>query len=140
MTDSKQGLLQEFKAFILRGNVLDLAVAVVIGLAFKTVIDALVKDLITPVVSIPGKTNFANLHFGIRHSVFYYGDFINTVVSFVLIAAAVFFMVVKPMDAFLSRRGGRKDPDAPTKECPECLTAIPAAARRCAACTSPQAA
>jgi large conductance mechanosensitive channel len=140
MTGDKHGLLQEFKAFILRGDVLDLAVAVVIGLAFKSVIDALVKDLITPVISIPGKTNFSDLHFGIRHSVFRYGDFINTVVSFVIVAWAVFFLVVKPMDALLARLGLRKDPDTPTKECPECLTAIPAAARRCSACASPQAA
>jgi large conductance mechanosensitive channel len=136
--DDKQTLLQGFKAFILRDNVLDLAVAVVIGLAFKAVVDALVKDLITPIVSIPGKTNFAALHFGIRHSVFAYGDFINTVISFVTIAAAVFFFVVRPMDQWLSRLGMRKDPDTPTKECPECLTAIPVAARRCSACTSPQ--
>ena len=140
MSDDKQGLLQDFKAFILRDNVLDLAIAVVIGLAFKAVIDALVKDLITPIVSIPGKTNFSDLHFGIRHSVFLYGDFLNTVVSFVIEAAAVFFLVVKPMDTFLTRLGMRKDPDTPTKECPECLTAIPAAARRCSACASPQAA
>jgi large conductance mechanosensitive channel len=136
--DQKQGLLDGFKAFILRDNVLDLAVAVVIGLAFKAVIDALVKDLITPIVSIPGKTNFSDLHFGIRHSVFLYGDFLNSVVAFVIEAAAVFFFVVKPMDGFLSRLGMRKDPEAPTKDCPECLTAIPAAARRCSACTSPQ--
>jgi large conductance mechanosensitive channel len=136
--DNQTGLLQEFKAFVLRGNLVELAVAFVIAAAFKDVVTALVNDLITPIVSIPAKTNFSNLHFKIRHSVFAYGHFINTVVGFVIIAAAVFFFVVKPVDALMTRLGRNSDPEAPTKECPECLTLIPEAARRCAACTSPQ--
>ena len=138
MPDNKPGLLQEFKAFVMRDNLVELAVAFVIAAAFKDVVTALVNDLITPIVSIPGKTNFADLHFTIRHSVFAYGHFLNTVVGFVIIAAAVFFFVVKPIDALLARLGRQKDPEAPTKACPECLTLIPSAARRCAACTSPQ--
>lgn len=138
MPDNQTGLLQEFKAFVLRDNVLDLAVAFVIAVAFKEVVTALVNDLIMPIVSIPGSTTFGDLHFKVRHSVFAYGAFINTVVGFVIIAAAVFFLVVKPMDSLLARLGRKKDPETPTKECPECLTLIQAAARRCAACTSPQ--
>jgi large conductance mechanosensitive channel len=110
----------------------------VIATSFKDVVTALVADIIMPIVSIPGKATFGDLKFKVRHSVFHYGAFINTVVGFVIIAAAVFFLVVKPMDSLLARLGRKKDPEAPTKECPECLTLIPAAAPRCAACTSPQ--
>ena len=137
MPESKTGLLQEFKSFVLRGNLVELAVAFVVAAAFKDVVTALVNDLITPIVSIPGKTNFADLHFTIRHSIFAYGAFINSVLAFVIVAAAVFFLVVKPVDTLMARLGWKKEPE-PTKECPECLTQIPAAARRCAACTSPQ--
>jgi large conductance mechanosensitive channel len=134
MPDNKQSLIGEFTAFIQRGNLIELAVAFVIAAAFKDVINALVKDLITPIVSIPGKTNFADLSFSIRSSVFAYGDFINFLITFLITAAAVFLFVVKPMNAFAARRGRPSEP----KDCPECLTAIPTAAKRCSACGSPQ--
>jgi large conductance mechanosensitive channel len=118
-------MLKEFKAFVLRGNVVDLAIAVVIGAAFGTVVTALVKDI--------GKADFANLTFTINGSVFRYGDFINVVIAFVAIAAAVFFLVVKPMNRL---RHVKPDEDAEMRECPECLTSIPAAAHRCSACTT----
>ena len=128
---------KDFKAFILRGNVVDLAVAVVIGAAFGAVVTSLVKDLLTPLIAIPGKANFANLHFTINHSTFLYGDFINVLVSFVTIAAAIFFLVVKPINAIQARRSrGLPDDDPTTRACPECLSDIPLAATRCAFCTS----
>ncbi len=129
-------MLKDFKAFLLRGNVVDLAVAVVIGAAFGMVVQALVKDLITPILAIPGKTEFAQLHFKIRNSVFLYGDFINTVIAFVSIAAAVFFFVVKPVNALMARRKTEPDVDSTVRDCPECLSSIPAAAHRCAFCTA----
>jgi len=105
MTDVKKGLVTQFKEFILRGNVVDLAVAVVIGMAFGAVVTALVKDLITPVVAaIVGKPDFSALSFTINHSHFLYGDFLNAVVSFVSIAFAVFFFVVKPIGYLVARR------------------------------------
>jgi len=126
-------VIKEFKAFILRGNVVDLAIAVVIGAAFGAVVQAFVKDIITPIIGIPGKADFANLTFTINESVFRYGDFINVVIAFVSIAAAVFFFVVKPVNRM---RGVTADDDVEMMECPECLTSIPAAARRCPACTT----
>ena len=130
-------LLNDFKAFILRGNVVDLAVAVVVGAAFKSIVDALVADLITPLVAaIGGKQQFAALHFTIHNSVFRYGDLFNQMISFLIIAAVVFFLIVTPMNTLLAR--SRKEPPAdPTeKKCPECLSDIPVDARRCAFCTS----
>ena len=131
-------MLKEFKAFILKGNVVDLAVAVVIGAAFTGVVNALVKDLLTPLIAIPGKTNFARLHFTIRHSHFLYGAFLNELISFLMIAAAVFFFVVKPMNVMIARRnrGEVADADPSTRDCPFCLSARPTAAKRCAHCTS----
>jgi large conductance mechanosensitive channel len=129
-------VLKDFKAFLLRGNVVDLAVAVVVGAAFGMVVNALVKDLITPIISIPGKSTFANLHFTIRHSTFLYGDFINQVIAFVSIAGAVFFFVVKPVNALMARRKTEPDVDSTVRDCPECLSSIPSAARRCAFCTA----
>ena len=126
-------MLKEFKAFVLRGNVVDLAIAVVIGAAFGAVVQAFVKDIVTPLISIPGKADFANLTFTINGSVFRYGDFFNVVIAFVSIAAAVFFFVVKPMNRL---RGMKPDEEPAMRECPECLTSIPAAARRCSACTT----
>jgi len=127
-------LLTDFKQFLLRGNVVDLAVAVVIGTAFTAVVKALVADIITPVVAaIFGKPNFATLSFTINGSHFNYGDFLNNVLTFVTIAAAVFFIVVAPINALMSRRA-KEDPD--TKECPECTSAIPVRAKRCPLCTS----
>jgi large conductance mechanosensitive channel len=129
-------MLKDFKAFLLRGNVVDLAVAVVIGAAFGTVVNALVKDLLTPLLAIPGKSDFSSLHFTINHSHFLYGDFINVLISFLSIAAAVFFFVVKPVNALMARRKTEPDVDSTTRECPECLSSIPSAARRCAFCTA----
>jgi large conductance mechanosensitive channel len=131
-------MLKEFRAFILKGNVVDLAVAVVIGAAFGRVVDALVKDMITPLIAIPGNTDFSSLHFTVRDSVFRYGAFLNDLISFLLIAAAVFFFVVKPMNVLIARRnrGEVADDDPSTRDCPFCLSAIPLKASRCAACTS----
>ena len=139
MADEKTGLLQEFKAFVLRGNVLDLAVAVVIGAAFGAVVTALVKDILTPVVTaIVGKPDFAGLTFTIHKSKFFYGDFINALIAFLSIAAGVFFFVVKPVNALMARRKTEPDVTSETKECPDCLSKIPTGARRCAFCTSMQ--
>ncbi|MBV8296244.1 MAG: large conductance mechanosensitive channel protein MscL, partial [Acidimicrobiia bacterium] len=121
------------KAFVLRGNVVDLAVAVVIGAAFGTVVQAFVKDLLTPLISIPGKADFQSLTFTINGSVFRYGDFINAVIAFVSVAVAVFFLVVRPLNRM---RGVKAEDAVEMRECPECLTSIPAAALRCAACTA----
>ena len=128
--------MKEFKAFVLRGNVVDLAVGIVVGAAFGAMVSALVKDLITPLVSIPGKVNFSALHVTVHHSIFLYGDFINAVVSFLLIAAAVFFFVVRPVNKLMSRRKTDVEVASPTRECPQCLSSIPAPASRCAFCTS----
>ena len=129
-------MLRDFKAFLLRGNVVDLAVAVVVGAAFGAVVTALVRDIVTPIISIPGKTNFSDLDFHIRQSRFAYGDFLNAVVAFVLISAAVFFFVVVPINALMARRKTETDVESTTRECPECLSSIPVAARRCAFCTA----
>lgn len=129
-------MLKDFKAFLLRGNVVDLAVAVVVGAAFGAVVSALVKDIITPIISIPGKTNFSELDFHIRNSRFAYGDFLNALVAFVIIAAAVFFFVVVPINALMARRKTEADVESLTRECPECLSSIPVGARRCAFCTA----
>lgn len=129
-------MLKDFKTFVLRGNVVDLAVGVVMGAAFGAVVTALVKDLITPLVSIPGKVNFANLHVKVGHSLFLYGDFLNALVAFVLIALAIFFFVVKPVNRLMALRRTEVDTDSANKTCPECLSSIPKDARRCAFCTS----
>jgi large conductance mechanosensitive channel len=130
-------ILNDFKQFLLRGNVVDLAVAVVIGAAFGAVITALVEDLLTPLIAaIGGQQDFSALDFTINDSTFRYGDFINKVITFVTIAAAVFFFVVVPINALIAR--SRKEPpaDPTTRKCPECLSEIPIDARRCAFCTS----
>jgi len=127
-------MLKDFKAFILRGSVVDLAVGIVIGVAFGTVVSSFVKNLLTPVVAIPGSTNFADLTFTVHHSVFRYGQFLNDTISFVIIAAAVFFLVLRPLNALMARRHAGQEPD--TRDCPECLSEIPAAAHRCAHCTA----
>jgi len=128
--------IKEFKTFVLRGNVVDLAIAVVIGAAFGAVVTALVKDIITPILAIPGKTDFSALTFTIRKSHFLYGDFINTVISFLSIAAAVFFLVVKPLNGLMARRKTEPDVLSTTRDCPYCLSSIPIAASRCAFCTA----
>jgi large conductance mechanosensitive channel len=130
--------MKGFKQFIMRGNVLDLAVAVVIGAAFGAVVTALVKDLITPIIAaIVGKPDFSNIFFDVNGSRFLIGDFINAVVSFLLIAAAVYFFVVLPVNTLMARiKRGEVPPDPTSKKCPECLSEVPIAARRCAFCTS----
>jgi large conductance mechanosensitive channel len=125
--------VKDFKAFLLRGNVVELAIAVVIGIAFEAVITAFVRDLITPLISIPGKTNFAALHFTVNGSTFSYGDFVNYVISFVILAAVIFFLVVRPLNAMATRRQAGAAPT--TKTCEHCASTIPVAARVCAFCT-----
>jgi len=131
-------MLKGFKQFMLRGNVIDLAVAVVIGGAFGGVITALVKDLITPLIAaVGGKPDFSAVVFTVNGSKFMIGDFINQLISFLLIGAAVYFLIVAPMNALTARmRRGEAPPDPTTKKCPECLSEVPIAARRCAFCTS----
>lgn len=131
-------MFKEFKAFLLRGNVVDLAVAVVIGAAFGAVITSFVTHLLTPLVAIPGETDFSELAFTVGGGTFSYGQFINDFVAFVLIATAVFFVVVKPINALMARHKTEPDVESTTKECPECLSSIPRAARRCAFCTATQ--
>jgi large conductance mechanosensitive channel len=127
-----------FRQFLLRGNVIDLAVAVVIGGAFGAVVAALVKDLLTPLIgAVVGAPDFSAIQFTVNGSQFLIGDFINAVVSFLLIAAAIYFFVVLPVNAIAARRNrGEAPPDPTTKKCPECLSEVPIAARRCAFCTS----
>lgn len=130
-------LLSEFKQFLLRGNVVDLAVGIVIGAAFGTVVDALVADFITPIVAaVFGEPDFSALTFTINESTFRYGDFINATLAFVLIAAAVFFFVVVPVNELVARSRREAPEDPSVKKCPECLSEIPLDARRCAFCTS----
>ena len=129
-------ILKEFRAFILRGNLVDLAVAVVIGTAFTAVVTALVRDLITPLVAaIFGEPLFDTLSFSINGSRFAYGDFLNAALTFLIIAAVVFFLVVKPVNLLMARMRTEPDVDSHTRGCPECLSQIPVAARRCAFCT-----
>jgi len=132
-------MLKGFRQFLLRGNVIDLAVAVVIGGAFGAVVTALVKDLLTPLIAaVAAKPDFSALAFEVNGSRFLPGDFINALISFILIGAAVYFFVVVPVNAFTARmRRGEAPPDPTTKKCPECLSDIPIAARRCAFCTTP---
>jgi len=130
-------LMNDFKQFLFRGNVVDLAVAVVIGAAFGAVVTALVADFITPLIAaIGGQQDFSALDFTINNSVFRYGHFINQVIAFVLIAAAVFFFVVVPVNALIARSRREPAPDPTLRKCPECLSEIPVEARRCAFCTS----
>ena len=129
-------VINDFKAFILRGNVIDLAIAVVIGAAFGALVTAFVKDLITPIIAIPGKTDFSDLKFTIRESDFLYGDFLNAVISFLSIAAAVFFFVVRPVNKLMARRKTEPEVMSTTRDCPYCLSSIPIAASRCAFCTA----
>jgi large conductance mechanosensitive channel len=134
----RKGVLTEFKEFVLRGNVVDLAVAVVIGAAFGAVVTALVSDLFTPLISaiFGGHGAFNGLSFTVHHSVFLYGAFLDAIISFVLIAAAIFFLVVKPLNTLTARRQRGVEPEVTTRPCPECLTEIPKLATRCLACTA----
>jgi large conductance mechanosensitive channel len=127
----------EFKQFLLRGNVVDLAVGIVIGAAFAELVQAAVADLITPLVAaIFGERDFSALSFTVNGSVFRYGHFLNVLVAFVTIALVVFFFVVKPVNRLMSLGRRRESPDPNTRKCPECLSEIPADAHRCAFCTS----
>jgi large conductance mechanosensitive channel len=132
-------MLSGFKQFILRGNVVDMAVGVVIGAAFGGVVAALTKDLLTPLIgALVGKPDFSSVSFTLHGTPFPVGDFINACISFFLIAAAIYFFVVTPINALVSRM--RKAPapaDPTTKKCPECLSEIPIDARRCAHCAQP---
>jgi large conductance mechanosensitive channel len=133
-------MLSGFKQFILRGNVVDMAVGVVIGAAFASVVSALTKDLLTPLIAaIAGKPDFSKITFTVHGSVFALGDFINAVVAFVLVAGSVYYFVVIPVNLLVTRM--RKAPapaDPTTKKCSECLSEIPIDARRCAHCAQPQ--
>lgn len=129
-------MIKEFKQFLLRGNVVDLAVGVVIGAAFGTIITALVTDLLTPLISAIFKTpDFNGLLFVINGNNFMYGHFLNALISFILVAATVFFFVVKPINLLISRSRKQNPFDPTTKKCPECLSEVPIEAKRCSHCT-----
>jgi large conductance mechanosensitive channel len=129
--------MNDFKAFLLRGNLVDTAIGIVIGLAFAAVITAFVGDLVTPLIAaIAGKPDFSALSFTINKSHFLYGAFLNAVISFVVIAAVLFYLVIKPVNALMARRKTGPPEAATTRECPECLSEIPDAAHRCAFCTT----
>jgi large conductance mechanosensitive channel len=132
--------MRGFRAFLLRGNVVDLAVAVVVGAAFSMVVSAFVKDVITPLIAAMfGKPEFANLYFTINNSKFLYGDFLNALISFFIAAAVIYYFVVLPINALIERSHRHDKPaDPTTKKCPECLSEIPIDAKRCAFCTQPQ--
>lgn len=132
-------MLSGFKQFILRGNVVDMAVGVVVGAAFATVVSAFTKDLLTPLIAaLVGKPDFSNILFTVHGSKFMLGDFINAGVSFILVAAAVYFFVVVPVNLLVARMRKAPSPaDPTTKKCPECLSEIPIDARRCAHCSQP---
>ena len=127
--------MKGFKTFLLRGNVVDLAVAFVIGVAFGAVIAAFVKDLVTPLIAaLFGKPDFGALSFTINNSKFLYGDFINALLAFLIVAAVIYFFVVVPYTALIARMRKEPPPDPTTRKCPECLSEIPADAKRCAFC------
>ena len=128
-------MLRDFKAFILRGNVVDLAIAVVIGTAFGRVITAVVEGLITPLLAIPGDTDFGALSFIISDSRFAYGAVLNAIISFLSVAAVIFFFVVKPLNALMAMHKTEPDVESATKECDYCLSNVPARAIVCAFCT-----
>ncbi len=130
-------MVQDFKQFILRGNVVDLAIAIVIGAAFGAVISSLVENMITPLIAaIGGQADFSRLQFTVNDSVFRYGAFLNSLISFLVIAAVVFFFVVKPLNVLFTRMRSEPTMDPLTRKCPECLSEIQIGARRCAFCTS----
>ncbi len=130
--------LNEFKKFILRGNVVDLAVAVVIGAAFSEIVQTMVKGLITPLIAaIGGQPDFSGLKFTLNGSAFMYGNFINAVISFLIVAAVIFFMVVQPLNRFMAHVKPADEVDKPSeRQCPACLSPIPSAASRCKFCTT----
>ncbi len=130
--------MKGFKAFLLRGNVVDLAIGVVIGVAFGSVITAFVKDLVTPLIAaFGGKPDFATLSFTINNSKFTYGDFFNALIAFLIVAAVIYFFVVVPYTAMVARSHKEPPPDPTIRKCPECMSDIPVEARRCAFCGQP---
>ena len=130
-------MLKDFKEFLLRGNVVDLAIAVVIGAAFGAVVAAFVADFVTPLIAaIGGQPDFSALDFRINGSTFRYGHFINAVIAFLIIAAVIFFFVVRPINRLMERRRTGQPVDEPTRECPQCVSEIPLRASRCAFCTA----
>jgi large conductance mechanosensitive channel len=129
--------MKDFKEFLLRGNLVDMAVGIVVGVAFAAVVTALVADLVTPLIAaIGGKPNFGSLSFTINGSHFLYGAFINALITFLVIATVVFFLVIKPVNALMAHRRTEPPVAATTRPCPECLSEIPNAAKRCAFCTA----
>lgn len=130
-------MLTEFRDFVLRGNVVDLAVAVVVGAAFGAVVSSMVENLVTPLIAaIGGEPSFAGLSFTLNGARFGYGEFLNALLSFLVVAAVIFFAVVKPLNAVLARFKPERPVDRPTRACPECESDIPVTARRCSFCTS----
>ena len=129
--------IKEFKEFLLRGNVVDLAVGIVIGAAFTALVNGFVADLVTPLIAaIGGKQDFSALQFTINGSIFRYGAFLNAVIAFVIIAAVIFYLVVLPVNALMRRTRTEPPIDPTLRDCPQCLSPIPVAARRCGHCTS----
>ena len=129
-------MLQEFKQFVLRGNVIDLAVAVVIGAAFGAIVTSLVENIITPIIgALGGQPDFSGLSFVLNGSEIRYGAFLNALISFLIIAAVIFFAVVKPMNAMLTRMRTEPTPDPLARKCPQCLSEIQVGASRCPFCT-----
>jgi large conductance mechanosensitive channel len=132
-------MLKGFKQFLLRGNVVDMAVGIVVGAAFGTVVTGFVKGLMTPfIAALVKQPDFSALTFTINGSKFLYGEFLNALIAFLIVAAAVYFFVVVPMNALIARARKEPPPDPTTRKCPECLSEIPIGARRCAFCASPQ--
>ncbi len=130
-------MLKGFRDFILRGNVVDLAVGIMIGAAFTAVVNSLVSGLLTPLIAaIGGQHDFSKLSFKLHGSTFHYGVFINAVISFLILAAVIYFLVVLPLNKVMKRFFPAKDVESPKRDCPECLSSIPAAARRCSFCTA----
>ena len=130
-------MLKGFRDFLLRGNVVDLAVAVVIGSAFGAIVNALVKDLITPLIgAIGGQPDFSNIVFTINKSEFLVGDFFNALISFLIISSVIYFLVVLPMNSIMKRLKSGEKLDPSEKACPECLSLIPLKAKRCKFCTA----
>jgi large conductance mechanosensitive channel len=128
-------LASEFKTFVLRGNVVDLAVGVVIGAAFGSVVTALTKDILNPLIGIPGKISLGDIAFKVNGSRFLIGDFLNQVISFIILAFVVFIFVVKPVNWLMERSKTKAAESPTTRDCPYCLSKIPVAATRCAFCT-----
>ena len=130
-------MIKDFKAFVLRGNVVDLAIGVAIGAAFAAVIASFTANLLTPLLAIPGDAaSFAELDFTVSGATFRYGAVFDTIVSFLITAAVIFFFVVRPVNSLMARRKTEPEVESTTRECPECLSSIPLEARRCAFCTS----